>query len=534
MNDLIRIEEIGLNLEAEEAELKSQIAIILALPESDIIGYKVIKKAIDSRKKSEILFVYSVDVQVKDSSAIKVWSTRHRTRVQTPYVYQIKSAAPLPQRPIVVGSGPAGLFAALALATAGLKPLLCERGQDVEARIESVNQFFKSGILNPESNIQFGEGGAGTFSDGKLYTLINDPRSHFIFQELVEAGAPVDILSSATPHIGTDKLREVIKNIRQKIIKLGGEVRFNTTLTNLEIQDNKIVAAIFNNSERIATDILVLATGHSARDTYSMLYDNKVEISAKPFAIGLRIEHLREDINKAQYGSFYKHPKLGSAKYKLVEHIKDGRSVYTFCMCPGGLVIGAASEAGGVVTNGMSYYLQAGNNSNSALLVPVTPDDFGSQHPLAGIEFQRRWEQKAYEAGGADYKAPAQLVGDFLAGRPSTQLGKIKPTYLPGIKLTSLDACLPDYIISSLKKALPLMNNKIKGFADPEALLTGIETRSSSPVRLFRNEKCESNILGLYPCGEGAGYAGGIVSSAIDGLSVAEAIIDFKVKNSYN
>ena len=526
MNNLIRIEEIGLNLDADESLLKAKIAQILGLPESEIISYITIKKAIDSRKKSEVIFVYSVDVQVKDINSIKEWSVRHRARIQTPYSYEIKIAQPLNNRPIVVGSGPSGLFASLALATAGLKPLLIERGQELDLRIESVNQFFKSGVLNPESNIQFGEGGAGTFSDGKLYTLINDPRSQYIFSELVEAGAPVEILTSATPHIGTDKLRQIVKNIRHKIINLGGEVRFNTILTELEIKDDKIVAAIFNHSEKVATDNLILATGHSARDTYEMLYKNKVQISAKPFAIGLRIEHLRDDINKAQYGNFWNHPKISAAKYKLVEHVVGERSVYTFCMCPGGLVIAAASEAGGLVTNGMSYYSQAGNNSNSALLVPVTPDDFGSDHPLAGLEFQRFWEKKAYEAGGSNYQAPAQLVGDFLAGRASSKFGKVKSTYLPSVKLTSLDSCLPDYVIRSLKKAIPLMAHKIKGFADSDTLLTGIETRTSSPVRLFRDTKCQSNIAGLYPCGEGAGYAGGIVSSAIDGLTVAEAIIN--------
>jgi len=525
MDNLIRIEEIGLNLDADESLLKAKIAEILALPVSEILSYQVVKRAVDSRKKSSIIFVYSVEVQVKDIKAIKTWNVRYRVRRQTPYIYEIKPASPLRKRPIIVGSGPSGLFAALALAQAGLKPLLVERGQDIDSRLEAVNQFFKTGQLNPESNIQFGEGGAGTFSDGKLYTLINDPRSHYVFSQLVAAGAPATILTSATPHIGTDQLRAVVKNLRRQIIELGGEVLFNTALTDLEIKDHKIVAAIFNKVDRLETDHLILATGHSARDTYEMLYRNQVEILAKPFAIGLRIEHWREEINKSQYGSFWNHQKLGAAKYKLVEHVAGERSVYTFCMCPGGLVVAAASEAGGVVTNGMSYYSQSGNNSNSALLVPVLPSDFGSDHPLSGIAFQRFWEQKAYEAGGSNYQAPAQLVGDFLAGRVSTKLGRVKPTYLPGVKLTSLDTCLPDYVIRSLKKALPLMARKISAFADPEALLTGIETRSSSPVRLTRNSNCQSNITGLYPCGEGAGYAGGIVSSALDGLTVAEAIM---------
>ncbi len=531
MNNLIRIEEISLDLEDDEDLLKDKIGVILALPESAIISCKIIKKAIDSRKKSQILFIYSVDVKVKDIKDIKIWSPRHRVRIVTPYIYEIKKVSLSSHRPIVVGSGPSGLFAALALATAGLQPFLIERGQEVDLRSETVSNFFKSGILNKESNIQFGEGGAGTFSDGKLYTLINDPRSSYVFSELVAAGAPSEIITSATPHIGTDNLRKIVKNIRQKIISLGGEVRFDTCLTDLEIVDGKIVAVILNDKERILADSVILATGHSARDTYQMLQEKQVEIQAKPFAIGLRIEHLRENINSAQYGNFCSHPKLSSAKYKLVEHVIGERSVYTFCMCPGGYVIAAASELGGLVTNGMSLYSQAGANSNSALLVPVMPSDFSSTDPLAGLYFQRFWEQKAYEMGGSNYEAPAQLVGDFLAGRPSFKIGKVKPTYLPGVKLTSLDACLPDYVIRSLKKALPLMAQKIKGFADPEALLTGIETRSSAPLRLLRNEKCQSNILGLYPCGEGAGYAGGIVSSAIDGLTVAESIINLHLDN---
>jgi uncharacterized protein len=523
---LIRIEEISLRLEEGESDLKNKIAEILKLAKGEIIEYKIIKKAIDSRKKNNILIIYSVDVNLSNIDSVSSWNAQHRVRLIEPFIYEIK----IPERrsesrPIVVGSGPCGLFAALYLSEAGFKPLVIERGQELDDRVNTVSHFLKCGELNNKSNMQFGEGGAGTFSDGKLYSLINDPRSQYIFSEFIQAGAPASIAYSATPHIGTDRLRSVIKNIRKKIIKMGGEFRFNACLTDIEIINKKIKAVILDQNERILTDNLVLAIGHSARDTYEMLYGKQLEISPKPFAIGVRIEHHREMIDKAQYGDFFNHPKLGSAKYKLVEHISGERSVYTFCMCPGGYVMAAASEGGGVVTNGMSEYARDGDNSNSALLVAVNPEDFGSNHPLAGIEFQKNWEKKAFEAGGRNFFAPIQLVGDFLAGWPSTKLGEIKPTYRPGFKLTSLDTCLPDYVIRSLKKAIPQFDKKIKGFARPDAILSGVETRSSSPVRLMRNEFFESNIGGLYPAGEGAGYAGGIISSAIDGLKVAEAII---------
>ncbi len=523
---IIRIEEVPLELDDNENILKSKISKILGIPEKEIINYTIVKRAIDSRRRN-VLLIHSVDVKIKNSNSIKKWEKKHRTRIHEPFIYQEKIVKENPNKNIVVvGSGPCGLFATLLLAKAGLNPLLIERGKDVDSRIQDVDEFFQKGNLNTKSNIQFGEGGAGTFSDGKLYTLIKDPRSKYIFSEFIKAGAPEEIAWSASPHVGTDKLRGVIKNLRKEIEKLGGKIKFKTCMTDIEIKDNKLEAIIVNNEKKIPVDELILATGHSARDTYRMLFDRKIKMQPKAFSIGVRIEHKSEMINKAQYEEAYKHPKLGAAKYKLVQHLKDKRPVYTFCMCPGGYVMGATSEENAVVTNGMSKYAQDGENSNSALLVPINADDFDSDHPLAGLKFQEKWERKAYIAGGSDYSAPVQLVGDFLKNKPSTEIKSIEPTYKPGVKPASLDSCLPDYVIDSLKEALPLLDRKIAGFANSEAVLTGIETRSSSTVRIERNEQYESNISNLYPAGEGAGHAGGIVSSSIDGLKVAEIIIE--------
>ncbi|NQT50130.1 hypothetical protein HQ571_05535 [Candidatus Kuenenbacteria bacterium] len=532
---MIAIQQITLPITHTDDELQEKIAVILDLKVNEIKDFTITKRAIDSRKKRQMIhFVYSVNVNVENEQKVLSSKTvqqnipRYRIEMKEPYVYEIPKVdvKKTDQRPIVVGSGPCGLFSALLLAKAGLKPLVIERGGDVDSRTKDVETFLSTGKLNPKSNIQFGEGGAGTFSDGKLNTLITNPRIKYIFDELVRAGAPAEILWDAQPHIGTDKIREVAKNIRKQIIKLGGEVRFDTELTDIKINKNKVTGVTLNNNEEIATNTLVLAIGYSARDTYEMLFNRKLNIEQKPFSIGVRIEHKAEMINKAQYADFFDNEKLGTAKYKLVSHSDENRSVYTFCMCPGGYVVPATSEEGCIVTNGMSLYAQDGDNSNSALLVNVEKEDFESDHPLAGMEFQRKWEKKAFEVGGSNYHAPIQFVGNFLNEQKSVEIKSITPTYKPGVTPTALDECLPDFVVESLREALPEMEKKLKGFAHPDAVLTAIECRSSSPLRITRDkETMQSNIEGIYPAGEGAGYAGGIVSSAVDGMMVSETII---------
>jgi len=532
---LIQIAEISLSIKTNPSEIKNKIISILNINSEEIINYQIIKRAIDSRNKKRINFVYTINIEIKNiQNVIKNLETldpylvrKHRIKILEPSIYQIKkTSTKITHRPIIVGSGPSGLFTALLLAQAGFKPLIIERGKDLDNRIKDVTLFSKTGELNLESNVQFGEGGAGTFSDGKLYTLITNHRLKYIFEEFIKAGAPKEITWDAKPHIGTDKLKIVVKNIRQKIIKLGGEILFNTKLTDLKIKNNKIYSIIVNDKKEISTEYLILGIGHSARDTYQMLFDKNIKMEAKTFSMGLRIEHSTKMINQSQYGKFYESPLLPAASYKLVAHLPQNRSVYTFCMCPGGQVMNASSEKERLVTNGMSRYAQDQENSNSALLVNVTPEDFGSSHPLAGIEFQRHWENQAFVAGGGDYKAPVQLVGDFLRERTSVVVKKIKPSFKPGVTPTNLDNCLPDYIINSIRKALPILNTKINGFSDPEAILTGVETRSSSPLRILRDENFQTNIKGIYPIGEGSGHAGGIVSSALDGILTAENIIE--------
>lgn len=426
MSQHLRLEEIKLTLQDDESVLSDKIQKILSLPKEGIVSYKIVKKSVDSREKQNILFIYSVDVDLKDKNVnlLRPNLVKHRAKWVEEYVYEIKQVPEDMERkrPIVVGTGPAGLFAGLALARAGLRPIIIERGKAVEERLKDVGIFMKGGPLDVNSNIQFGEGGAGTFSDGKLYTMINDPRSKYVFEELVEAGAPEEILYTAKAHVGTDKLRILVKNLRKKIISLGAEIRFSTCLTDFIIEDGVLKGIVVNGSERIETDTLVLAVGHSARDTYRMIYDRGLQMTQKAFAMGVRIEHDANMINRSQYGDACVSPRLGTASYKLVTHSEQERSVYSFCMCPGGHVVAASSEEGRLCINGMSEYRQNSGVSNSALLIGVTPEDFGSTHPLAGIEFQRKWEEKAFKLGGSNYHAPAQLVGDFLRGKPSTKL----------------------------------------------------------------------------------------------------------------
>jgi len=523
---MIRIREISMMPEHSVAQLSYEAARALKISPSKVRRVRIVRRSVDARKKPEIRIVYTVDVAVDgNESKILKQSGCKRASIAPVSCYKVPKPATQPeQRPVVVGFGPAGIFAALVLALAGCKPLVLERGEDAQSRHEKVQKFWQTGKLDPKSNVQFGEGGAGTFSDGKLNTGVNNPRIGWILEQFVSAGARENILFDAKPHVGTDVLLTVVQNLRHRIISLGGEVRFGAQVTDI-LQTNGYISGLeVNGSEVIDCDRVILAIGHSARDTFERLHEMGIPMEAKPFSMGVRIEHLQEHIDKAQYG---KHdPVLPPADYKLVKHL-DEETVYTFCMCPGGYVVAAASEAGRVVTNGMSYADRDGVNANAALLVTLNPKDFPGDGPLSGMYWQRSIEEAAFLAGGGNYRAPAQKVGDFLAGRPSEKAGSVEPTYQPGVTWCDLNTCLPQKITNALKQALPQLDGNLKGFADPDAVLTAPETRSSSPVRIVRNEgKQSTGLYGLYPAGEGAGYAGGIMSAAIDGMLCAEALLE--------
>lgn len=524
----IKLNNIVLDIDENIDALKIKAASMMKVSESEIKIFSIAKESIDARKKNNIKFNYAVLVEMDNETKIVAKAKNKDVKIEkVRYDAEFEfGTTKMNHRPTIVGMGPAGMFAGLLMAQKGYKPLIIERGEKVENRTKSINKFWTRAVLNTESNVQFGEGGAGTFSDGKLTTRIKDTRCDYILEEFVKAGAPGEILYMGKPHIGTDVLKEVVKSIRETIIKLGGEVRFNSKLEDIVIKDKKVKSIIVN-GEELPCDNLILAPGHSSRDTYEMLYKKGVFLSSKPFAVGVRIEHPQDMINENQYGKYANHEKLKGADYKLTySSEKLGRSVYSFCMCPGGQIVAAASERGHLAINGMSEYKRDKQNANSAIVVSVGPKDFPSDSPLAGIEFQRHYESLAYKIGGANYNAPVQLVGDFLNQRDSNKLGSVKPSYTPGYKFADLTKCLPTYVTDAIKEALPKFEYKISGFAREDAILTGIETRTSAPVRIDRNEKLQSvSLEGLYPAGEGAGYAGGIISAAVDGLKAAESIM---------
>ena len=520
---MIRLRDISVPAEHDVSQLRYEASRILKIPGSKIRELTIVRRSVDARKKPEVRIIYTVDVRVEgNEKKLLMKAGSRRAELAPTYRYTVPKAPKAAQRPVIVGFGPAGMFAALVLAMSGQCPLVLERGDDALTRKKKVEAFFSGEALDPQSNVQFGEGGAGTFSDGKLNTGVNNPRIHWILEQFVKAGAGEDILYDAKPHVGTDVLVEVVQSIRHRIEALGGEVRFRTQVAGLHQTENRITGITIQNGEEIPCDRVILAIGHSARDTFRMLEGMGVPMEPKPFAMGARIEHLQNNIDIAQYGG--ENPALPPADYKLAEHLEDG-TVYTFCMCPGGYVVAAASEEGGVVTNGMSNSDRGGENANAALLVTVRPEDFPYPGPLGGMVWQREIEERAYRVANG-YRAPAQTLGDFLAGKPSTGPGEVKPTYRPGVTWCDLNTVLPETITKSMKQALPGLENRLHGFADPNAVLTAPETRSSSPVRILRGEDRQSKLRGLYPAGEGAGYAGGIMSAAIDGMLCAEQILE--------
>jgi uncharacterized FAD-dependent dehydrogenase len=527
---MLRLTEIKLPLDHLPQAIAEAVIARLNIPADYLISCTIFRRAHDARRKSAIMLIYSLDVEVKNEAEILKRLAKDAHVQLTPDIdYRFVAQAPknFKQRPLVIGAGPCGLFAALILAQMGFRPIILDRGKEVRERTKDTWGLWRKSILDPESNVQYGEGGAGTFSDGKLYSQIKDPRhlGRKVLTEFVKAEAPEEILTEAKPHIGTFRLVKMVENIRKTIESLGGEYRFQSRVTDLDIDDkHQIRGVVLANGEHIAADHVVLAIGHSARDTFEMLYKRGVYIEAKPFSIGFRIEHPQSLIDNARFGINAGNSILGAADYKLVHHASNGRDVYIFCMCPGGTVVAATSEEGRVVTNGMSQYSRAERNANAGIVVAITPEDY-PDGPLAGIALQRQLESAAFIAGGSTYAAPAQLVGDFIAGRASTSLGSIIPSYKPGVKPTDLSSCLPSYAINAIREAIPAFGAQIRGFDMLDAVLTGVETRTSSPIKIKRDETYQSlNTKGLFPAGEGAGYAGGILSAGVDGIKVAEAV----------
>ncbi|OLQ93827.1 hypothetical protein BIY21_10415 [Vibrio ponticus] len=528
---MIRLNEIKLPLDHEEGALLDAISEKLGINAEQVISFNVFKRGYDARKKTNIHLIYTLDVIVEgDESALLEKFTKDPHVRQTPdmeYKFVAKAPENLTERPVVIGFGPCGLFAGLILAQMGFNPIIVERGKEVRERTKDTFGFWRKRTLNPESNVQFGEGGAGTFSDGKLYSQVKDPNFYGrkVITEFVAAGAPEEILYVSKPHIGTFKLVTMIEKMRAKILELGGEIRFSTRVDDIHMDGEQITGVTLSNGEEIKSRHVVLAVGHSARDTFEMLNDRGVYMEAKPFSVGFRIEHKQSMIDEARFGPNAGHPLLGAADYKLVHHCKNGRTVYSFCMCPGGTVVAATSEEGRVVTNGMSQYSRAERNANSAIVVGISPEVDYPGDPLAGIRFQRELESNAYLLGGENYDAPAQKIGDFLKGRDPSAIGDVEPSFTPGIKLTDLSKALPPFAIEAIREAIPAFDRKIKGFASEDGLLTGVETRTSSPVCIKRGKDFQSvNLKGFFPAGEGAGYAGGILSAGIDGIKVAEAV----------
>jgi len=552
---MLRLTNIQLDLNHNQTQLTEAILEKLAISESQLVNFTVFKRGYDARRKNKIILMYTLDVETtNDAELIEKFADDIQIKESPDMRYHFVGEAPktLEKRPVVIGFGPCGLFTGLLLAQMGFKPIILERGKEVRERTKDTFGFWRKKILNTESNVQFGEGGAGTFSDGKLYSQVKDPKhySRKVLNEFVDAGAPEEILYVSKPHIGTFKLVTMIEKMRAKIIELGGEIRFSARVEQLHFEDvndensqfegknkRRISGLTLASGEKIETNHIALAVGHSARDTFEMLHHNDVYIKAKPFSIGFRIEHEQSVIDDARFGKNAGHPILGAADYKLVHHCKNGRSVYSFCMCPGGTVVAATSEEGRVVTNGMSQYSRHERNANSAIVVGIEPKDYDvngkTDNVLAGIEFQRRLEEQAFNIGGKSYDAPVQLVGDFLAGRKSGEHGCVEPSYKPGVKYCDLSETLPQYAIEAIREALPAFEKKIKGFSMAEATLTAVETRTSSPIQITRDKETlqSLNVDGLFPAGEGAGYAGGILSAGIDGIKVAEAMVKAMLNN---